>query len=423
MVITDSRSPQSLEKMMRTLSPKRLAVLTAIIAISAPMTAQAVEPDASANLELPTHCLDHAPRGPADYQEAFDHRSGGWAGADGAIPITLPGHRVLWLFGDTFVGSIDDSNALEPGWAFPRNTVQVQSGRCFTPVMGGTAAAPASFLPEDGETWFWPTGGYVDRRASPPVVRIVAAQVGPFSGGFGFAVVGTHIFTLSLPDLDVLGHTAAPYDPTITNMPAFGQQVRKVGNTVYLYGSAGGFETDGLDPDGPFGPGLFVARADADRITDDNWQYWTGRGWSKDVTKAAPMSVDGVSDPATLWQQDVVRWGRGYLLTARILPDGLFSTQLFGWTAASPTGPWEPIERDGELQNLIPADVSFPQPRLHYGGYLLTDVPGTSKNSPMLVFSTNGSGCGGDVECTPDNDDLHNVMLYGPQFVTPAGLS
>lgn len=407
---------------MRTLSLKHLVVLTAVVALGSPLTAHAARQDAASSYELPTHCLDHVPSEPSDYQAAFDHRTDGWAGSDGAIPITLPDHRVLWLFGDTFIGGVDENNALEPGWRFPRNTAQVQSGRCFTPLVGGTADEPKSLLPEDGDRWYWPVGGYVDTEASPSVVRVVAAQLAPASGGFGFALVGIHTFTLSLPQLEVVSHTAAPYDPTVTNMPAFGQQVRQVGNTVYLYGTGGGFGVDGVDPEGPFGPGMFAARVRADRITTGQWQYWTGSGWSNDVMQAAPMSIDGVPDPATFWQQDVVRWGDGFLLTARFLPDGLSAAELYGWTSSTPAGPWRPIKRDGELTNLIPADVTFPQPRLHYGGFIATDVPGTSKKSPMLIFSTNASGCGGDVECTPDNDIGHNVLLYGPQFARPVGL-
>jgi len=237
-----------------------------------------------------SRCGADVPAAPADYQGAFDFRSGGWAGADGAFDIRLPDGRILWLFGDTFAGSIDGSNALLAGWRMPRNSVQVQVGQCFTPLMRGAPGAETSFIPEVDGAFFWPTGGVVDTSVSPNVARIVAMRVRNSSTGFGFQVVGVNVITLSLPDLNVVGNVAAPYDATATNMPSFGTNIFSGGKYVYLFGNAGGFQDGGPVNPGPFGAGRYVARARPANLASGPWEYWGGTGWSGDD---APMDVKG----------------------------------------------------------------------------------------------------------------------------------
>ena len=40
------------------------------------------------------------------YNDLFTRRNGGWTGGDGTRSVALPDGRILWLFGDTFLGTI-----------------------------------------------------------------------------------------------------------------------------------------------------------------------------------------------------------------------------------------------------------------------------------------------------------------------------
>jgi hypothetical protein len=356
---------------------------------------------------------------PADYQRAFDYRSGGWAGADGAIPIRLPDGRVLWLFGDTFAGQIDAGNALLPGWRMPRNTVVVQSGTCFVPVTGGTPDRATSYLPEISGEWFWPSGGYVDTSVRPAVVRIVSSAVrSEPTCGFGWRVSGMRIHTLSLPDLRVVSSQSVPYNPAAANMPTFGTGIFRDGDWVYLYGKGGGFQCGGFAEGGPFAPGTHLARVPAGGLTSGPWEYWAGGSWSQNVNLARPVAYDGDNVP-----QPVRRGGR-FVATAKTGFLWVFGSQVYAWTATSPAGPWQPVVgSDGKPVNIVPPEVTFPQSRMFYGGRLHDDIPGTSPANPLLVFSTNGVGCDEPaVPCTRDNDVGKNVLLYGPHFTRPVGL-
>ncbi len=366
-------------------------------------------------------CADHQAVTPADYQAAWDHRRGGWAGADGAHQFPLPDGRVLWLFGDTLVGTLDAANALGPGWRMPSNSALVQSGTCFTPVLGGPPGAPAPLLPASGSTFHWPGEGFVDTAVSPAVLRLSALAVHAAPCGFGWEVTGVRLFTLSLPDLRVVSSVPAPFDATIPNVPSFGRMLLRDGEWTYLYGEAAGLRCT-RDPQGGYPAGRYAARVRTDQLTTAPWTYWDGGGWNPDVRTARAMTFDGLTRPDDPWLQGVVRYGGGYLATGKTGALAVYGTQVYAWRAAAPSGPWQQVTSGGQPVNLVPAGVTFPQGRLIYGGRLVMDAPGTSAAAPMLVFSTNGLGCGDGVPCTPDNDVTKNVTLYGPRAVAPVGL-
>jgi hypothetical protein len=367
-------------------------------------------------------CLDHVPSTPADYEQAFGFRRGGWAGADGAHPIPLPDGRVMWLFGDTLAGQIDASNALLPGWRMPSNSAVIQSGTCFTPLMGGTPQAPTHLLTDSAGTRFWPASGYVDTSVTPAVLRLTASKVLiDASCGFGWRIGGIQVFTLSLPDLRVVSSVSAPFNQTLTNVPSFGSWLLRDGGYVYLYGGAGGLRCE-YDPAGPYPKGTYLARTTPGNLAAGPWEYRTATGWSSNIASAVKMSFD---NDAALWYQATVKYGSGYLTTGRETPWGLFGPPVNAWFSTSPAGPWTQLRSNGQPVNIVPTTVEFPQSRMFYGGIVITQgVPGATPSQPLLVFSTNGVGCNPSegTPCTPDNDIAHNVMLYGPHFVRPTGL-
>src|SRR5262245_56794919 len=88
-----------------------------------------------------------------------NHR--GWAAADGTYSTLLPGHQVVWLFNDTWLGPVNDDESLgdSPGLV---NNSAVMGGRDGLPdvtITGGTRDAPASLA---GPLWQWNGDGIVD---------------------------------------------------------------------------------------------------------------------------------------------------------------------------------------------------------------------------------------------------------------------
>ena len=60
------------------------------------------------------------------YEALFDRQTG-WTGADGAYSVPLSNNLVLWLFGDTWVGDIQNNAHVNA--TIVNNTVALQGGR------------------------------------------------------------------------------------------------------------------------------------------------------------------------------------------------------------------------------------------------------------------------------------------------------
>jgi hypothetical protein len=373
-------------------------------------------------------CLAAVPAGPADYQTAFDARHGGWLGSDGAHQLPLPDGRILWLFGDTFTGEADANNVPLPGFRlYGGNSAIVQSGRCFTPLMGGSPGARSAFVPSRvAGSVYWPSEGYVDTTVNPPVLRV---WTGVVTLGASFKVVGADVFTLSLPGLALVSRADAPPPeslPNVPNVPQIGTgSVLDDGAFVYFYGGAGAVSAEELaqHPEWrPWQPGHYVARATKANAVGGPWEYWTGSGWSATFTQAGPIKLaDGTSHFVQGPGFAVVRYGAGYLLTGKQSLYDWFGPGVNAWYARAPQGPWHAVAQ------VIPSSPALPGSHQYYGGRLITNVPGAALARPMMNFSINTFPCGRpdfpeDPPCTRDNDFDLNVLNYGPRFVAPQNL-
>ena len=411
--------------------------------------------DNSTSHTWPSFCLGHLPADPSDYEAAFDYRAGGWAGADGGGDIPLPDGRVLWLFGDTLVGPIDADHQWLAPRNFPRNSVQVQSQHCFTPLLRGTPSAPNSdsFFPNpDANHWFWPSGGFLDTSGTEDVVRVmltrlkflprtcgsvscsaaaptcpsgevcnlannlcnsssascsadsdchVAGETCQPPGGWNWALEGMDIATLSLPDLAITSIVPTPPDG-VAGVPLFGAgSTLRTGSYVYLYGGGAN--------------GYYVARAPAGNFVGGAWRYWAGgTTWSTNPASAQPMALAPGSPDASLGVPgfDVVKYGSGYLATGKVGLEGFATSIVRGWYSKQPYGPWHAItDSNNQPVHLVP-EITFPGSPFYYGGRSIVDVPGTAAASPMIVFSTNGDSAQPGL----------GVLVYGPHFADPIGL-
>ena len=125
--------------------------------------------------------------------DAIFHRDPRWLGGDAAFSIPLGDGRILWLFGDSFVARGQARSRAQA--TLVRNTVAIQRGddpstadlRFF---WRGTAAAPASYFPEEGDRWLWPQHGIRLGRAL--VLFLTRVRNAP-GRGLGFEVEGYRV--------------------------------------------------------------------------------------------------------------------------------------------------------------------------------------------------------------------------------------
>lgn len=105
------------------------------------------------------------------YKDLLGMRTNGWLGSDADESIVLSDRKTLWLFGDTFIGSLSNGVRV-PGAAMVNSTIGLQD-RTRTGPDGMTFywkekdGKPASFFPHQAGTpgeYYWVTKGAVLER-------------------------------------------------------------------------------------------------------------------------------------------------------------------------------------------------------------------------------------------------------------------
>ena len=241
---------------------------------------------------------------------------GGWSTADGYVPVPLPDGRTAWLMSDTLLAPPAADSA--SGATFVHNSIVVQRGRCFTPVMGGTAEARDDLVPSVEGNACWQSAGVARGDELAVFCTEVVNADGP--PGFGFRVVGTALATFDLPSLTFTGRVALPFTE-----PAgirWGTGAVRDGDWVYVYGADTAAQ--------------YVARVRFDHIATGPWQFWSGSAWG-DRTALVPMTFAGASPAMPAF---VTRTPTGYVAVAFASP--LPDPTIAGWTATAPQGPWQP---------------------------------------------------------------------------------
>jgi hypothetical protein len=117
-------------------------------------------------------------------EEAFRHDRF-WLGGDGAYSVVLGQDRVLWLFGDSFIGdgkTRDRRRAL-----IVRNSVAIQKGLDPSAATvrfswGTRGGKPDAFFPNPGKNWYWPGSGILIEGR----LLLFLMEIAPSQGGLGF---------------------------------------------------------------------------------------------------------------------------------------------------------------------------------------------------------------------------------------------
>ena len=332
-------------------------------------------------------CVARTPRTAADLRVVLNHHDPRWQGGDGAVDVALPDGRVLWIFGDTTFGQVTSRGALVAGhWGIAHGSLLVEAGRCVYPFYRAGTAAPANLVPSPGRhDAYWPGAGWVspDHRSLLLMlshVRLTAAA----HSAFGFTLAGNAIARFSLPDLRL--RSIEPLrPPPISHVHAWLGQPLLVGRWLYLYSVADRTQ--------------YVARAPAatrNWSSVHGWQYWDGRAWSADRRSLQAMVV---SHPP-LAGLAVSRFGSRFLAIAKT--QEAFSSDVAGWIAPSPEGPWTSL---GTVATTDPE-----RPSLSYAAHAVTDIPGAN---PVLIWSISPSASrtirGAGIAVVPLPDRLRRV--------------
>lgn len=296
--------------------------------------------------------------------DARFQRSAGWTGADGAGTIVLPDGRILWLYGDTWMGEVragkhvasklvNNTIAVHPlpksGLYEQEPAIEFHSGAA-DPTTGKPTAWLVPTPQSCGEAsgcWFWPVGGGavvqgVDARPRLAFFLWSVARTKEDRGIWSFRTVGGVLATvddISAPvgqwrvDQHQLPHARSRGEGGAMHDVSWGQAaLRHVDcgrEFLYVYG---------LRSSPPFASQLIVARVPAENLLDfDQWRFLAGPDqWSGEVERAVPLA-DGVPSEFSVERLD--REGKQplYLMVQSELP---LQPRILMRTAPSPIGPW-----------------------------------------------------------------------------------
>jgi len=270
------------------------------------------------------------------YDAAFE-RTSGWTGGDGATSTDLGGDRVLWMFGDTFVGRVQNGRRVDS--RLINNSAAIQTGRepsaaalafVYRTLSGG---GPAAFLqPAEGAGWLWPYHGV--RTAEGLFLFLLQIEPAEGPAAFGFKLVATWLGKVINPD-----EPPGRWNVSQQKIPwgherrLFGSSVLLQGGTCYIYGTvddaAGGVMVKHM----------IVARVPAEKLGDFSaWRFFAGGDWVAEVDRAGRICENVASEFSVSYQPAAGR----YVL---VYTEGGLSANIVLRFSPRPEGPWgEPVQ-------------------------------------------------------------------------------
>jgi hypothetical protein len=207
----------------------------------------------------------------------------GWMGGDGVYSVVLGPKRVLWLFGDSLLGSVKDGQ--RRGAAMVNNTIGVQTGTGketsikFLAGKGTDGKSAAFFTPTDGKGWFWPQAAV--RVGDRLFVFLAQVDKTRDRSVLGFKHIGQWLAVVENPGDEPEKWRAKQHQLTFAEFGpdrerSWGSAVMTVGEDLYVYG---------YDQERGKGIGtrqLIVARVPAKKLEDwAAWRFRTAKGWGE----------------------------------------------------------------------------------------------------------------------------------------------
>ena len=391
------------------------------------------------------------------YEAAFRQgRNPPWTGGDGNEPTDLGGGRILWNFGDTYTGAVEDGYRVPSasgGYPMVSNSLILQHGSCFIPVLYPDAnpyGTPKlsrlpvagyrtqAFRSADPATFYWPVVGYRDgsvirmsllekRRSdlsSVPVLTMATLdaatlrirpikRLGAARALGQPAPEGDIARCRTRADVSAADRGLIPESLAGSCVVTYMRPLRD-GDHAYFYAAtrpvAVGWAVPILH---------YAARNRADLT--GVWEYWDGATWTPDPAAARPLTFtrDGEEDLFSAQPLQVTAYGGGYLAQAQRW-NGI-SAEVTAWWGEAPTGPFRTVGPPGggyghifdTRADLEPCPrTGEPSPYATYGAYL-SDLPLVGWT---LTYNVNPWGVDAGRKCGEDATD------YGVRFRYPQNL-
>ena len=247
------------------------------------------------------------------YNLLFTRYGNGWTGSDATYSVPLANGKILWMFGDTFLGTVKADRTREPTGLL-RNTLVLQEGDHLTTHFTGPSNNPRAFVsPQQADEWYWP----LDATTYENEIHWMLGRLGNTNegGNWSFEYRGFDLAVMDLADLSIKSVETKVDDPDIS----YGSCLIEDDDYTYLYGIS----------TRPLQKRAHIARVEGRNLSKP-WSFYNGTSWIE--TPSSYVIANGVSDQFSVIKDG----GIFYLITHEII----FGDRIFIAESKSPTGPF-----------------------------------------------------------------------------------
>ncbi|MBA4146682.1 MAG: DUF4185 domain-containing protein [Verrucomicrobia bacterium] len=323
---------------------------------------------------------------------AFFRKTNGWIGADGAYSIPLSRNKTLWLFSDTWIGTVRDGKRSDVKMI--NNTIAIQEHgkepQFYYRTNVHSAEAESLIKPEDGRGFYWLFDGAQTKDGVFFFLRQV--EIVDHSSVFGFRGFSTSLARIKNPKddpmkwrIEQLKFPFAEYNgkDSIT----FGSAVMKDKGFVYIYGNNSGPEKAVK--------GMIVARVPERKFASfDDWRFFSNGKWTTDFKSATPISDETASEASVSYWPALKKYV--FVHTQSIWGKVMLRT------ADKPSGPWS----EPTLLYECP-EMKYPSKVFCYAGKAHPQL--SSKRDELIITYASNSFDVGEV--------IKDARLYFPHFL------
>lgn len=256
----------------------------------------------------------------------------GWTGADGTYSLPLPDGTNLFMWSDSFIGTVNPITRMRASDLFSAHNSLVilnQTNGSWTTV-GYPPQTTSYFVPTNKKDWYWVGDGVVIE----PSAGNYQIQMFLLEWTSSLKLAGTYVATLSWPGLSIVSITSVT---GLNTTLEWGTKILQSGSYYYIFG----LKDPGTDTKTPY-----VARTTSlSYLTNaSKWQFWNAKknAWMSGESNATAMTGVAAVTPEYSVDQLSYNGSTFYMMAGmdpQIPPYPLWSN-VTTWYSCSPQGPW-----------------------------------------------------------------------------------
>ena len=284
-----------------------------------------------------SQCTLPASPSPATEDTTFDtffqQNGPGWTGGDGTYSLLLPDGTDLWMWSDSYIGTVNPTTRLRSNDLFSAHnslTIQDQTANTLTTV-GYPPKTSSYFVPTTKSDWFWQGASLlVEPTPGTYQIEIMLLQFTPT-----LKFVGESVAIVDWPSYTIQSIT--PVALTSTTIQWGSDIMLADDGYYYIYG----IKNPSSDYKQPY-----VARTSSLSYltTPSQWTYWnaTTSAWVTSQSSATPLSGVAAITPEYSVNQMTATTGTFYLMTGMnpVKPAYPDWNQVTTYYSCNPQGPW-----------------------------------------------------------------------------------